>query len=101
MKCTAVRAALPLLIYGEPSADETAVRQHLANCPECRREYEALQSVRCLLDETPAPRVALDMLQIHRTVAERQSRREKRWQRAALVLGALAAVLLFAIGMRL
>ncbi len=101
MNCTDVRAVLPLLIYGEPNPQDTAVRMHLANCPECRRELEALQGVRRLLDDAPAPHVAVDLPQLHRSLAERQVRRERRWRRVALALGALAAVLLFAIGLRL
>jgi hypothetical protein len=101
MKCTDVRAALPLLIYGESSTEDAAVREHLANCPDCRREYEALQGVRRLLDKTSVPHVAVDLHQLHCSLSERQQRREKRWQHAALTLGALAAALLVAFGLHL
>lgn len=101
MNCTDARAALPLLIYGEPSVQDAAVRSHLANCPACRHELEALQGIRRLLDDAPAPHVAIDLPQLHRSLAERQLRRERRWRRVALALGAVAAVLLLALGLRL
>jgi hypothetical protein len=101
MNCTDVRAALPLLMYGEPSGDDAAVRAHLANCPECRRELAALQGVRRLLDDAPVPHVAVNLPQLHRSLAERQLRRERGWRRVALALGAVAAVLLLVVGLRL
>jgi hypothetical protein len=101
MKCTDVRAALPLLTYDEPNAEDAAVREHLANCPACRREYEAFQGVRRLLDDAPIPHVAVDLHQLQRSLADRQLRRERRWRRIALAFGGLAAVLLFTVGLRL
>jgi hypothetical protein len=101
MKCTDVRAALPLLIYGEPSPQEAALREHLANCAECRQEQHALQGVRRLLDNAPVPHVAVDVHQLHRSAAERQLRRARNWRRVALTMSGLAAVLLFAIFLRM
>lgn len=102
MKCTAVRAALPLLIYGEPSPhEEAALREHLAGCAACRREHEALQGVRRLLDAVPAPRVEVDLPRLHQSLADRQARRLRRWRRGALALGAVAAALLLTVGLRL
>ncbi|HTU90189.1 MAG TPA: zf-HC2 domain-containing protein [Gemmataceae bacterium] len=101
MKCTDVRAALPLLIYGEPSPEDTALREHLASCPACRREHEALTGVRRLLDDVSLPRIAVDLPQLHRSLAERQLRRARRWRRIAAAMGAVAAMLLLAIGLRL
>ena len=50
MSCSPERAALPALLYSdlEPAAAAT-LRAHLAACPECRREYAALEQVRGLL----------------------------------------------------
>jgi hypothetical protein len=101
MKCTDVRAVLPLLIYDEPSVDDVAMKEHLASCPACRRELEALQGVRRLLEIAPVPQVAVDVAQLQRSVAERQLRREGNWRRAALGLGGIAAMLLLALGLRL
>lgn len=101
MKCTDVRAALPLLIYGEPSPQDAALREHLAACPDCRREHEVLASVRRLLDDAAAPRIAVDLPQLHRTLAERQMRKLRRWRRIAVAFGGIAAVLLIAFGLRL
>lgn len=100
MNCTDVRAALPLLIYGEPSSEDATLRQHLASCPACRSEYESLVGVRRLLDDVPVPRIAVDLPQLHRALAERQMRRARRWRRIAVTLGAIAAVLLLAVGLR-
>ncbi len=101
MKCTAVRAALPLLIYGEASPQDAALREHLASCAACRREAEALWGVRRLLDDAPVPHIEVNLPQLHRSLAERQLRRMRRWRRVAVALGALAAVLLLAVGLRL
>lgn len=101
MKCTDVRAALPLFIYGEPSPQDAALREHLATCPACRREHEALTGVRRFLDDAAVPCVALDLPQFHRALAERQLRRALRWRRVAVALSGIAAVLLFTLGLRL
>lgn len=101
MKCTEVRAALPLLIYGEPRPDEAALREHLAACPACRREQEAFQDVRRLLDATPTPRIEVDLPRLYQSLAERQTHRLRRWRGIALTLGALAALLLCVFGFRL
>ncbi|MGH7058704.1 MAG: anti-sigma factor family protein, partial [Acetobacteraceae bacterium] len=101
MKCTVVRAALPLLIYDEPSPQDAALKEHLAGCDACRREAEALQGVRRLLDDAPVPRIEVNLPQLHRSLAERQIRQMRRWRRVAVALGALAAVLLLAVGLRL
>lgn len=101
MKCTTVRAALPQLIYGEASPQDAALREHLAGCTACRREAEALQGVRCLLDDVSVPHIEVNLPQLHRSLAERQIRRMRRWRRVAVALGALAAMLLLAIGLHL
>lgn len=101
MRCTDVRAALPLLIYDESSPQDAALRKHLADCPACHCEFEALASVRRLLDTAVVPHVAVDLTQIYRTLAERQPRRARRWRRVAIAAGSLAAVLLLALGLRL
>jgi hypothetical protein len=101
MKCTDVRAALPLLIYGEPTPQDAGLREHLAICPACRREHEALTGIRRSLDDVPIPGIAVDLSQLHRALADRQLRRTRRWRRIAVALGAVAAMLLFAIGHRM
>jgi hypothetical protein len=101
MKCTDVRAALPLLIYGEPVPEDAALREHLAQCAACRREHEALVGVRRLLDDVPVPRVAVDLSQLPQSLTEREMRRARRWRRVAWTFGTVAAVLLLAIGLRL
>jgi hypothetical protein len=102
MNCNDARAALPLLIYGEASPQEqAALKEHLAGCPACRREQQALTEVQSLLDAAPAPEVAVDLPRLYQTLAARQARPLRRWRRAALLLGAVAALLLLFIGLRL
>ena len=100
MNCTEVRAALPLLIYGEANRHDAALGEHLSHCADCRREHEALQSVRRLLDAVPAPPIEVDLPWLYQSLADRQARRLRRWRGVALVFGAVAAVLLLAIGLR-
>jgi len=102
MKCTDVRAVLPLLIYGDLGSEEdAALRSHLAGCADCRREQQALAGVRRALDAAFVPHVEVDLPQLHRSLTARQMRRARRWRRGTLVLGAIAAVLLLALGLRL
>ncbi|HTU21598.1 MAG TPA: hypothetical protein VMG10_26410 [Gemmataceae bacterium] len=101
MNCTEVRAALPLLIYGEANPQEAALWEHLRHCVDCRREQHALESVRRTLDEAPVPRIEVDLPRLYQSLADRQARRLRRWRRAALAVGAVAAVLLFVFGLRL
>lgn len=102
MKCTDVRAALPLLIYGEAStAEEAALREHLTGCAACRGELEDLHGIRRLLDAAPIPRVEVDLARLHQARADRQARRLRRWRRAALALTAAAAGLLLVLGLQL
>jgi anti-sigma factor RsiW len=102
MKCTDVRTNLPLLIYGDlPLEEEAELRNHLAGCPDCRREHEAIQGVRRLLDAAPVPAVEVDVPRLFQSAAARQMRRLRRWRRIALAAGALAAALLLVVGLRL
>ncbi len=102
MKCTDVRTALPLLLYGDVSAEKkAALNDHLAGCPACRRERQALEGVRCLLDSAPVPPVEVDLPRLYQTQAARQTQRLRRWRRVALVAGTVAALLLLAVGLRL
>ncbi|HEY7154424.1 MAG TPA: zf-HC2 domain-containing protein [Gemmataceae bacterium] len=102
MKCTDARASLPLLIYGDlPPEEEAELRNHLASCPICRREQEAIQGVRRLLDAAPVPAVEVDVPRLFQSVAARQARRLRRWRRIALAAGAVAAALLLVLGLRL
>lgn len=101
MKCTDVRAALPLLIYGDAGQQESALQQHLASCAACRREQQALEGVRRMLDGESAPPVEVDLSRLHRSIADRQAQRLRRWRRIAGAFGAIAAALLLVIGLRL
>jgi hypothetical protein len=102
MKCTDARERLPLLIYGDLPPEEAAeLRNHLADCPECRGEHEAFQGIRRLLDAAPVPAVEVDMPRLFQSMAVRQARRLKRWRRIALAAGAVAAALLLVVGLRL
>jgi hypothetical protein len=100
MNCTEARAALPLLIYGEANPQDTALKDHLRHCADCRREQQALESVRRLLDQAPVPRIEVDLPQLYLSLADRQARRLRRWRRVALALGGIAALLLLTIGLR-
>jgi hypothetical protein len=102
MKCTEVRAALPLLIYGEAdAAQQAALRDHLARCADCRREQQAQERVQRLLDTAVAPRVEVDVPQLRQRVAEQQMQSIRRWRRVAVAVGAVAALLLLVVGLRL
>jgi hypothetical protein len=102
MNCPEVRAHLPGLLYDDLNPDEVAaVEHHLTTCPACRRERDALERVRQALAAVPAPAVQIDLPRLYRQAAELHARRARRWRRAALTLGAVAALLLFAVLLRL
>jgi hypothetical protein len=101
MNCTEARAALPLLIYGEANPHDAPLEEHLRHCADCRREQQALESVRRMLDAVPVPRIEVDVPQLFQSLADGQARRLRRWRRVALAFGAVAALLLFVFGLRL
>ena len=102
MNCTDARAQLPELLYGDPTPALTAeMREHLAGCLACRERFAELEQVRGSLDAMPAPVVQVDLARLYRTAADRQVRRLRRWRRAALAAGAVAALLLLGFGLRL
>jgi anti-sigma factor RsiW len=94
MNCAQVREALPGLLYGHlEGGTAAAVENHLAQCPDCRRERAALQSVRSALDRLPPSVATVDLSQIYREAAERAARQTTRWRRTAVVFAAAAAIL--------
>lgn len=99
MNCAEVRSRLPALLYGDLPADEAEeVRRHLGRCDACRNEHGTLSGLRRLLDEVPAPAVAVDLPALYREAAARQARRAGRWRRVAFAsLVAAAAVVLAAL----
>jgi anti-sigma factor RsiW len=100
--CDKIREALPALLYGDlPPAEETAVRQHLTDCPACRAEHAALRQVRGLLDAAPPPAVKVDLPRLYQEAARRQERQLRHWRRLACVALAAAAVLLLVFGLKL
>jgi anti-sigma factor RsiW len=103
MNCPEARGRLPLLLYGDLTPAEAApVEAHLAGCPACRRESDALAQVRLLLDQAPVPEEPVDLPALYRRAAERQRRRLRRWRWAAVTgFAAAAAVLLLALGLNL
>jgi anti-sigma factor RsiW len=102
MNCSEVRTRLPALLYGDLKPDEVAaVEHHLTTCPACRAERTDLQRVRHLLSAVPVPTVQVDLPLLYQRAADRQARRLRRWRRAALALGAVAALLLLALGLGL
>jgi hypothetical protein len=102
MNCSEVRARLAGLLYGDLTAEEgAAVETHLTTCPACRREYAGLEQVRSALALTPVPEARVDLARLYRDAADRQTRRLRRWRRAAVALAGVAAALLAAVWLRL
>jgi hypothetical protein len=57
MNCQSAREAFPDLLDSRSSATaaRTDARTHLANCPDCQREFAALNQTLVTLDAMPAP----------------------------------------------
>ncbi len=91
---------LVLYYYGE-TPDAPAIERHLADCPDCRTEYQSMQLVLNTVDSAPVPeRPAEYGAQVWQRIAGRIPRRTRwssLWQPRWWVLGpAMAALLVVA-----
>lgn len=101
MRCAEIHELLPLWPYGELPPEQTAVvEKHLADCPACRREAQALQDARQQLDVVPAPAVQVDLSRLYAVAARSQRRRLRRWQYSAAALAVAASVLFVALALK-
>jgi hypothetical protein len=101
MTCDAIRGLLPLFAYDDlDQAESLAVARHLADCPACQAEHAALVQTRSALEAAPTPAVTIDALALLRQESARQTVRMRRWRRAAILVGALAASLLLVFALR-
>lgn len=82
-------------------AEQAAMRRHLEECEECRREYEALAGIPGLLDRIvpadvppPEPSASLEEAVVDRVARERTRAGRTRlvWPRKLALAGAAAAV---------
>lgn len=97
MKCDIIRQQLVELLYGESSAEEQQrIETHLAECGDCRSEWEALQQSQELLNQLSRDREnpQIDVAQICRVAVRRSEQRSRSWKWSAIVLGACAALFL-------
>ncbi len=102
MSCTDVREKLAGLLYEDlPPAEAAQLKFHLAVCSGCRAEYAALEDMRRLLDQVPAPEIPIDLPRLYAQAAGGQDRRMRRWRRAAVALVGVAAALLIVVGLHL
>jgi hypothetical protein len=102
MNCPKVRELLPLLLYDDiPAAETNSIREHLAECAACRKEFDGLQEVRAKLDAAPFPAVQVNLRRLFHDAAARQTSQIRRWRRLAVAVCGVAAALLFAMVLRL
>lgn len=102
MSCESFRERLPELLYGGlPTGERAEVERHLADCPGCRRERVALESLAHSLNAVPSATARVDLSRLYRDAAERRARQARRWRFLAAGIGLAAAVLLILFGMRL
>ncbi|MFO7676717.1 MAG: zf-HC2 domain-containing protein [bacterium] len=109
--CRSTRELLERFLDGElePQAAEK-VAAHLAGCPDCRRELEALEAVDGLVRQDEHPPLADDYWDWHRREVWRRLRTGHRlmpapgpgrrfaWMRLATVAAGVAAVMIAAVG---
>jgi len=105
--CVGIRNELSAYIDGELTPDEAErVRSHLAQCPACREEEEALRRVAAAVGELPslAAPPGLRQATLERVRAERPRRTARRlrllWPAAAAILIALALTMYSSLGRR-
>ena len=102
MKCTHVRNRLPELLYDDLSAaDQAQLREHLAQCSECRSEYASLLEVQHSLNRVDVTEISVNLPLLYRQVADHQARASRRWRRLALAVGGLAAAVILLFVLRL
>jgi hypothetical protein len=102
MNCSQVRTRLPELLYEElPVAEREQLKEHLAQCQECRSDYASLQEVQQSLYRVSVPEISVNLPLLYRRVADRQARAGRRWRRIALTVGALAAAVFLILVLRL
>lgn len=102
MHCPEIRDLLPLHLYGDLSADQAAeMEKHLAECGACRRDWEAHQATRPMLDAVAVPAVQVDLPRIYAESARQQQRRLRRWQYAAAAFALAASILFVALALKL
>jgi len=102
MHCHDIREALPGLLYGDlKPAEAHAAQSHLANCPACQADFAGLQQVSAMLDKLPLPPVRVDVRRILQESQARQERSVRRWRRAALGLGGVAAAVVVVMLLKL
>jgi anti-sigma-K factor RskA len=83
-------------------AEEAAMRRHIEECDQCRREYESLAGIPALLDRIepadvppPAPAASLEDAVLNRVARERRERAARprlSWPPRRALAGAVAAV---------
>lgn len=96
MNCAHVRTLWTDWLYGELSADqEERLREHLADCDECRQAAQELRRSFQLLGSVPRTETRVDLGRLYRRAAARSQRSRRRWRRGALV--ACAATLLVSV----
>src|SRR5437762_3019612 len=102
MHCSEMRELLPLHLYGDlPPEQAAGVDKHVAECPACRRDRDALQAARRILDAVPGPAVHVDLSRIYARSSRLQQRRLRRWQFAAAAFAVAAATLFVAFAFKL
>ena len=80
MNCKALKAALPDLLLDPTSASAARAQGHLAGCPACLKEFNALQATMQLLDswEAPEPSPWFDT-RLQRKLVEAQAASPEGW----------------------
>jgi len=102
MHCHDIRAVLPGLLYGDlRPAEALAAQSHLAGCPACQAEFAGLQQVSAMLDKLTLPPVRVDVPRILQEAQAWQERSVRRWRRAALGLGGVAAAVVIVMLLKL
>jgi hypothetical protein len=101
MICDSIKPLLPLLATGDLTGEEVEqVHRHCDHCPACTAELKTLHAVlQTLTDASPTSQVQVEVADIYRAEATRQTRATRRWRWSALSLAAAAALLLGLFGL--
>jgi hypothetical protein len=102
MNCTDIRERFPDLLYETlPFAELEQLNDHLAHCSTCKSEFASLRDLHRALDSVAAPDVSVNLPTLYRRVADLRQRSVKRWRRAALAVGCIAAAVIAVLAFRL
>ena len=91
MTCPPTEDLSALADLALPARRQAALQQHLQACPACRRQFEAIQTLRSALHALPSPALGFDLATQLQNRLPRRAPRRTGWQLLGWMPTGLAA----------